>query len=236
MSEEVDTRVSLSLHPLNVEKIDGYDETTAVYLGQVQTAFSEAYLGLGQVHTARDKARTNPTWNEAQQLIQTQDYADKVFARVARQMDSAKGNLDRSIAALDAQLTGPITAKAAQSVSAEIRSFAKGLATSERLSFMQRAIAGGDETTITALLGAPSYLSGIDVKTQEVFTRLWHERNSPEIAQRVRAMKGARDLIIDRGALLHGQFEKAVGVAPHKVAALRAAKNEAEQAFVLKQA
>lgn len=236
MSEEVDTRVSLSLHPLNVTKIDGYDETTAVYLGQVETAFSEAYLGLGQVHTARDKARTNPTWNEAQQLIQTQDYADKVFARVARQMDGAKANLDRSIAALEAQLTGPITAKAAQSVSAEIRSFAKGLATSERLSFMQRAIASGDETTITALLGAPSYLSGIDTKTQEVFTRLWHERNSPEIANRVKAMKGARDLVMDRGALLHGQFEKAVGAAPHKVAALRAAKTSAEQAFVLKQA
>lgn len=234
MSDGVDTRVTPALHPRNVHSIDGYGSDTAVYLAPVETAFSEAYIGVGQVHDARAASGRNPTWNEAQQVIQTQDFADQIFARVARSMDSAKANLDKSITSLEAQLSAPVAAKAAQGVASEIRSFTKTMPTGERMAFIQQAITAGDETTITALLGAPSYLSGIDTKTQEVFTRLWHERNSPEIAQRVKAMKGARDLIVERGGLVFMELEKAVGAPPHKVKALREAKTAAERAFVLK--
>lgn len=202
MSEDIDARVTPALHPKNIQTIDGYGDDTAPYLGQVETAFSEAYIGLGQVYDARAAAARNPTWNEAQQVIQTQDFAEKGFGRVARSMDSAKSNLDKTIAALEAQITAPVTARAVQGVSAEIRSFAKGLPSGKRNAFIQEAINSRDETTVTALLGAPCYLSGIDGNTQKVFTRLWHERNSPEIAKRVKALKGARDMIVNRGGLV----------------------------------
>jgi hypothetical protein len=185
MSSEVDTRVTPTLHPDNIKSVDGYDETTAPYLGPVETAFSEAYLGIGLVHTARDKARSNPTWNEAQQVIQTQDLADKVFARIARHFDGAKANLDKGIAFIEGELAAPVTAKAAASVAAEIRTYAKVLETGERMSFVQRAIADGDETTVSSLLGAPPYLSGLTREMQAILTRQWHERNSPQLAQRL---------------------------------------------------
>ena len=235
MVEHVDTRVTLSLHPLNVEKIDGFDDETRPYVAATQTAFSEAYEGLRAVHDAKAAAKRNPTWNEAQQIIATDDYGQKVFQRIARGFDSARANLDKSIKALDEQLTAPVVSKAAHSVSAEIRAHVKGLSTGDRIAFIQRAIADGDDITASAVLGGPAYLSGIDRDMQAVMTRLYHERTSPAVAKRVRVMTAARELIETRGGLLFAEMEKAVGEKPHKIAALRAAKTAAEQAFVLKQ-
>jgi hypothetical protein len=236
MSETIDTRVSPSLHPANVRQLDGFDDETAVYLAPVETALSEAYEGLGQVHTARDAARKNPAWNEAAQVLQTQDYADKVFARVARHFDSASAGLSKSIAALEEQLSAPITSKASHAVSAEIRTHVRSLKTNERMAFIQRAANEGDETTCAAVFGAPAYLSGVEPNTVEVLTRTYHERKSPAVAKRVRAMKAAHDLLSDRGGLLHKELEKAVGMNPVRVRALRQARTEAEQALILRDA
>ncbi len=234
MSEDVDIRITASLHPSNVQQVDGYDEETAPYLAAVETAFSEAYIGIGQVFTAREKAKSNPTWNESQQILATYDLSEKVFGRIARSMDAAKSRLDKGIAFIEGELAAPVTAKAAASVAAEIRSYAKGLETGKRMGFVQRAIADGDETTVSSLLGAPPYLSGLTGEMQAILTRQWHERNSPALAQRLKAMTGARDLIMDRGGLVFGELEKAVGCPPHKARQLRAAKSAAEKAFVLR--
>ncbi len=236
MSEGIDTRVTPSLHPDNVKEVDGYDEQTAPYVSLAETAFSEAYIGIGQVHSAREKARTNPTWTEAQQIIQTQDFADKVFSRIARQMDGAMASLGKGIAALEAQLSAPVTSVAAQGVAVEIRAHVKALPNNKRLGFIQSAFAAGDAVTVSSVLGAPSYLSGLDAGMQGALLRQWHERNSPEVAQRLKTMKGARDLITNRGGLVFGELEKAVGAPPGKAKALREAKTAAEKAFVFREA
>lgn len=53
MSGDIDTRVTPALHPDNVKQVEGYDERTAPYVSLAETAFSDAYLGIGQVHSAR---------------------------------------------------------------------------------------------------------------------------------------------------------------------------------------
>lgn len=236
MSGDIDTRVTPALHPDNVKQVEGYDDQTAPYVSLAETAFSDAYLGIGQVHSAREKARTNPTWNEASQVIQTQDFADKVFSRIARQFDGAKTSLDKGIVSLEAQLSAPVTSVAAQGLAVEIRAHMKALPSNKRLGFIQGALATGDAVTVSSILGAPSYLSGIDAGMQATLLRQWHERNSPEIAQRLKAMKGARDLITNRGGLVFRELEKAVGAPPDKVKALREAKTAAEKAFVFREA
>ena len=236
MSDGIDVRVTPSLHPDNVDQLEGFNEETAPYLATTKTAFSEAYQGIAQVLDARAAAAKNPAWNDASQLIMTQEFADKVFARIARSMDGAKAALDKGIAFIEGELAAPVTAKAAASVAAEIRSFVKAMPNGERISFIQRAIAEGDETTVSSLLGAPSYLSGLDASMASIFLRAWHERNSPALAQRLKAMSGARDLILNRGGLVHSELTKAIGASPHKIAALRAAKSKAEKAFVLREA
>lgn len=99
---------------------------------------------------------------------------------------------------------------------------------------MLQAIDEGDDLTATAILGAPPYLSGFDANIQKTYLRIYHEKNSPQVAKRLKAMHGAKAMIEQRSGLVHGELEKAVGMRPDKVKALRDAKDAAEQAFILK--
>lgn len=234
MTDNVDARITPSLHPDNVKSIDGFDEQTAPYLAPTMTAFSTAYEGIRAVNEAREKAKTNPTWNEAMQIIHTDDFAQKHLARITKGFDVTRSNLEKGIAMLEQQLTTPIESKAALNIAGEIRAYAKNLTTEERHKFVQQAIDSGDEKTVSAICGAPAYLSGLDANFQQLYVRFWNERTSPDLAQRLKAMKGAKQMIEERAGLVFESMTRAVGAPPHKAAALRKAKTEAEQAFVLK--
>lgn len=235
MSDSFDTRVSVSLHPANLTKMDGYDDDTRSFLAPTETAFSEAYVGIARVHDARAAAGRNPTWNDEQRLVEVQNLADKVFAGIARSFDSASAALTRSVTSLEQELSTPIAAKAAAGVAAEIRAFIKNMDVTERFAFLRQAVDDGDEQTISSVLGAPAYLSGIDKEMQGLFTRQWHERANPQTAKRLKAMKGALDMIGQRSGLVFKEMEKAVGAPQVKVQAIKKAKADAERAFVLPQ-
>jgi hypothetical protein len=100
---------------------------------------------------------------------------------------------------------------------------------------VRKAIHEGDELVAGSILGGPAFLSGLEDETHKTFTRMWRERINPEASQRVRVMAAANDLLANRHKLIAGELEKAVGAAPSKIARLRAAKNEAEAAFVLRE-
>ncbi len=144
MTDNVDARITPSLHPDNVKSIDGFDEQTAPYLAPTMTAFSTAYEGVRAVLAAKEAAATNPTWNDAQRIIHTDDFAQKHLSRITKGFDVTRSNLEKGIAMLEQQLTTPIESKAAASLSAEIRSYAKNLTTEERHKFIQEAIDAGD--------------------------------------------------------------------------------------------
>lgn len=234
MSGDVDTRVSPSLHPENVRAIEGYGADTSSHVAHVETAFSEMYEGLRSVHDAREAAGRNPTWNDAQRALQTDDFAQKIYGRITRNIDGVKASLDRNITAMDDQLNAPVASKVAHPVATEIRAHAKLLNTGERMSFVMKAIDAGDHLTVGAVLGGPAYLSGLEPEMVTSLSRLYHEKTSPELAKRLGVMKAARDLLVGRSVLVHDQMEKAIGMPRHKLNALRLAKNEAERAFILK--
>lgn len=234
MVDNIETRVTPALHPENIKSIDGWDEETAPVLGPTETAFSAAYEGIKSVHAARDASKRNPTWNEAQQVIHTQDFADKVFARVAKTFDTTRASLVKGIEHLEGELSQPVVSGAGTFEASDIRRHMKELPSGERMSFIHKAIEEGDSVTTSAVLGARHYLSGIDAKTQAVLTRMWHEKANPSLAKRLKVMQGARALIEQRAGLVFKELEKAVGAPPHKVKALRDAKTKSEQAFVLK--
>ncbi len=234
MTDNVDHRITPSLHPENVKSIDGFDEQTAPYLAPTMTAFSTAYEGVRAVLAAKEAAAANPTWNEAQQIIHTDDFAQKHLTRITKSFDVTRSNLDKAIVALEQQLTTPIESKAAASIAGEIRAFVRDMPTEKRHAFIQQALDAADHVTLGAVLGSPPYLSGLDANFQAVYVRHYHERNSPELAQRLKAMKGAKQMIEERAGLVFESMARAVGAPPHKAKALREAKTAAEQAFVLK--
>jgi hypothetical protein len=236
MDEEIDTRVTPALHPHNVRELDGYDDDTASILGPAETAFSEAYKGIAQVHTARDKALANPTWTEAQALVQTADFSDKVFERVAKRFDAVTKTLNTIVEGIEAELTAPVEAKAAHGLATEIRGFARSLGTDERMAFVRKAIETNDRRTAESILGAPAFLSGLTDEMQAVLTRMFHAKHNPLKEKRLKAARAGLELIEKRQGLVFSELEKAIGAAPRKIAAIRKSKTAAEAALVLSEA
>lgn len=229
----VDTRVTPSLHPQNVASMDLFDSDTSGELQQVVDAFRVTYEAIASVHNAREAVKTDPTLTEAAQLIRTQDHADKSFTRAAGALDKAMANMKVGIENLERQLSAPMDTAATGRFGREIRDHVKALPADKRLGFIRAAITGGDMETAAAVLSAPAFLTSIEPDTQKAFLRQWHEQQNPLAAKRLKAMQGARDLIIKNGALLHAQLEKAVGAPPHEVRKLREAKAKADKAFAV---
>jgi hypothetical protein len=234
MSDEVDERITISLHPSALTTVDGYCEETLPALAIVESTFRSCYTALKAVHNFRELAARNAAWTEAAQIIQTDDLANKHRAKIAGAFDVTRQRLLDNIAMIERELSAPVTSRASLGIAAEVRAHAKGLTTENRVALVRHAINSGDEVTITAVLGGPSYLSGLSDELQAAFTRQYHERSSPAAVLRLRAMKGAVDLIERNAPLMHKAFEDAVGCPPNKARALREANTAAEKAAVFR--
>ena len=231
MNTNIDVRVTPSLHPDTVKAIDGYDDDTAPLLASTQRAFQEAYTSVGLIYEARDKAANNPTWNESQVAIETDQYARKHLAKVCKTFDEALVGVTKGIAHIEQELTAPLTSKASLSLASEIRAHIKSLPHDKRNALLLSKLASKDDTTLSAVLGAPAFLSGLDDAMQAHFTRQFRETQQPVLAKRLKALTGAKALIEQRGGLVFKEIEKAVGTPPHKVTSLRQARTAAEQAL-----
>lgn len=226
----VDTRVSPSLHPDNVKQIEGYEESAAL-LNPTLDAFATAYAGIGAVYEARDKAKSNPTWNENQQIIHTSDLAEKYQTSICKTFDNVRANLQKQVDHFEQELSIPLVNQAGVGISSEIRKYAKELTTEERHAFIREAIDSGDRITVGAVLGAPAYLSGLDSNFSKTYSRMWNERSAPDIARKLKAVQAAKQMIEDRAALVFNQLEHAVGATSSKARELREAQKNAEKAF-----
>jgi len=233
MADEIDTRVTPSFHPDTVRAIDEYDDDTASILAGAEAALTEAYIGVGRVHDAREASKTNPAWNEAAALIETQNFADKLTGNLTKKFDSATANLARVIEGLERELSQPLEGKGVGGMAAEIRSYVKGLPPGERMSFVQKAIDAGDERTVGAVLGGPAYLTGLMPEMHTALLRVYHEKAEPRKAKQLRAAKAGLELLGERGGLIFKEMEKGVGAKQAKVQQLRAAKAAAEKSFVV---
>jgi len=231
MSENIDVRVTPSLHPINVREIDGYDDETSTLLGPTESAFAHAYEELAKVHDASEIVRAAPTLTEAAALVKAQDFADRALTCIAKRFDSAVANLNVVIGSIEQDLSAPVESRASNSLSAEIRAHCKALPDGERMSFVTKAIKDGDTRTASAVLAGTAYLSGITSDMQSVLTRLFPEHDPPSQAKRLKAAKGALALIGERAGLVFSQLESAVGADPRKVARFRAAAAKTAKAF-----
>lgn len=231
----LDVRITPSLHPGTVRAIEGFNDH-ADFLAPVENAFSEAYEGVRAVLVAREKADRNPGWTDANRVIQVAGLADKQTAKITRTFDVAHKRLSETIAAYEKQLSKPLDASSGSSLAGEIRAYARTLPTGKRHELVEAAIAKGDSTTASALLGGPAYLSGITDAMRETYTTRWNSAVAPEVAARLKAMEAARQLVEQNAGKVFGQMADAVGATPDTVKALREAQSAAEQAVIMKDA
>ena len=229
---EIKPNVTPSLHPANLEAIDGYDDNTKGYVSAAVEALSAAYDGLAQIHAAKAAASKNQGWNENQQVLMVADFAEKHQTSITRKFDAAFSSLTKGIEAIEATLNDPIKANAERSsVASEIRAHVKKLTTDERLQFLTHAHETGDIESLRAVLGAPGFLSGISESERQVRTRMLHEKQSPETSSRLKVMRSALEMLERRSGLVFGEVEKAVGAPWDKVQQLRKGQSAAENAL-----
>ena len=229
----IDTAVTPSLHPQTVASLDEYDDSTSGHLQQVVEAFQLAYEGVGRVHSGRDAAQADPTMTEAMVVLRTADAADRTFKDAAARFDRVTANMKAGVALLEKELTTPLETRTAHPLSVEVRNYLRGLkeAGKSPLDFVRQAIESGDSETVAAALGAPAYLAGLTPEMQAVLLRIHHEKSNPVGAKRLRAMKGALELLHNNAPKLHLELEKAIGCEPWKVREYRAAKQRTDKAF-----
>lgn len=229
---DITTTVTPSLHPSNIEAIEGYNADTKGYVNPALEAMSVAYEGLAKIHQAKVAAAKNQAWNENQQVLIVAEFAEKHQNAITRKFDAALSSLTKGIEAMEATLNDPIKANAERSsIASEIRAHVKNMTTDERLQFLSHAHETGDIESLRAVLGAPGFLSGISENERQVRTRMLHEKQSPETSSRLKVMRAALDLLERRSGLVLTEVEKAVGGSWSKVQHLRATQGQAEKAL-----
>jgi hypothetical protein len=234
MTDLVDTRVTPTLHSGSFKgTVVGYDDATAPYLSTTIEAFDDAVITLGKLHDARTAARANKAWTAEQAVLKVSDAAEKNQVRLSKKFDALNAALTKQVDHFEQLLTQPLEVKAALPIAKEIRAHLKELESGDRVTFLHKAIQAGDEKTISSALGAPSYLSGLTDDMSKVLTRMWHARNSPDVAHKLNAVTSARDYVQTNAPLLFGEIEKSVGANAQTVRALRAGDKRAIAALRL---
>lgn len=212
MSDEVDTRISPTLHPGIAGEIADYDDDTRPLLGATETAVSEAFNALKSIHDAKAAAATNPTLNEFAQLIAVDNHATKLMDKVYASWSRTTDTLNANIAKMEKELYAPVEQRATASMASEIRRHFASLELGPRMNALRKAIEAGDELTASSILGAPYYLSDMTEELHAEFLRDWHNAQRPVEAKKVRAMRAAADMLNERYKLLTAAHRDAVGV------------------------
>lgn len=212
MSDEVDTRISPTLHPGIAGEIADYDDDTRPLLGATETAVSEAFNALRSIHDAKAAAATNPTLNEFAQLIAVDNHATKLMDKVYAKWSHTTDVLNANITKMEAELYAPVEQRATASMASEIRRHFASLELGPRMNALRKAIETGDSLTASSILGAPCYLSDMTEELHAEFLRDWHNAQRPVEAKKIRAMRAATDMLNERYKLLTAAHREAVGV------------------------
>ena len=211
MADEMDIRISPTLHPGIAGEIADYDDDTRPLLGQTETAVDEAFKALQSIHDAKAGAERNPTWNDAARLVAVDNHATKVMNKVYASWSRAVDALNANIAKMDKELNAPVEQRATASMASEIRAYFRDLKPGPRMNALRQAIEAGDEVTVTAVLGGRPYLSGLEPELHAEFLHDWHKAQRPLEAKKLAAMRQAADMLNNRYKLLTKAVTDAVG-------------------------
>lgn len=227
MAEDIDTRVSPSLHPAGFDAIAGLDDQTKPYIADAVSAFRDAYISIGKIHDATAAGKRNTAWTDEQRMLMVGKEAARQQDRLCRKLDAVTATLERNIAAAERELSQPLRERAALgNLNQEVRQHCRGLKPDERAKLLHEALEAGDNDTLQAILGAQPFLSGMSAAEQALYLHRYHERNNPALVGRLAVMRGAMEKLGRDATSVIAEVQKAVGAPPAKVNAIDAA-NEA---------
>jgi hypothetical protein len=211
------TSPSLSLHPAVIEALDGYD-TDKGYVQPALDAFTKAHQSIERVINARTTINQHSDLSTEQKVIKIAELADKLQVEVTQSFDSALKRLEAGIKSYEETLSGPLEQKAGiGTLNTEMREHCKSLNADKREQFLLDALENKDAKTLLSICGAAPYLSGLTRERHALLTRQYHLMTNPDIEKRMQVMTTAKRYIEERGGLIFGQFESAIGWKREKV-------------------
>lgn len=231
-ADNIDTRVSPALDPETYRAIEGYNDDTRQFVDCVVNAFNDIYQTVGKAYDARKAADANPGWNDALRIQIVSREVEGAKQRALKRLANAERDLRANIEHTSKQLSEPLTERAGRgTLNDEVRRHANGLDRAQRSKFITDALERGDELTLTAVLGAPFYLSGLTQVDHDHYTRMYHERENPALVRRLDVMNRFLEMVERNGPVVHVQFEKAIGAKPSVAANLNRLEDEAKAAL-----
>lgn len=217
------TRAPLMYESANLTKLDGYEAHGAAIAPAV-TAMDMMKAAIESVVTARNKSAKDPELmhSEASQVLRVADYADKLMTPALQKVDAANAHLSTQIKAVEADLNKAITGSAHSALASEIRAHAK--AQKSPMQFVSELIQSGDEQSVSAVLGAPAYLSGLTQQMRDALTQQWNSKRNPALTEKLTLLRAAQERLERAGTTLLSTIERGMGVKYDMVKRLRDAK------------
>lgn len=210
---------NMAFDPANITAHENFEELEGWGVGLAVDALKVVQDVVKNVIEARDTYQTDPTLTPAAQLLAVDDLYAKLMPVATKRLDVARDTIIRAVAAQEAELRKAFTSTS--QFAAEIRAHCKSLPTSERMTLISTATTAGDMTTLSAILGAPSYLSGLDAKMAEALTERANMVRSPLTSKRLALLRNAQTKLEAAGAIAVGNYEAMIGAQDATVRRLR---------------
>lgn len=222
---------SVSLDPGNITALEGYEEFGGWGLEHVVSAMAGLHEACANIIQARTALQQDPTLTDAARAISVADLADKLTAKVLKSVDASLATLKKTIATERAELSKPLAAAVSPELGREIRAHVKALKPAERIGFLQAQAKAGDVTTLSAVLKAPSYLSGVGAEVLPMMNNELNRALNPQAVKRLAMLEAADERLSHAGAIFIASTERAVGVKQGVVARLREQQGRARKSL-----
>lgn len=222
---------SVSLAPGNITSLDGYEEFGGWGLEHVVSAMAGLHDACANIIEGRKAVQADPTMTDAARAIAVADLADKLGAKVTKSADAALALLKKSIASERAELSKPLAAAVSPELGREIRAHVKALKPAERIGFLQAQAKAGDVTTMSAILKAPAFLSGVNAEVLPALNNELNRALNPQAAARLAMLEKAEETLSHAGAIFIASTERAIGVKRGVVDRLRQQQGRARKSL-----
>jgi hypothetical protein len=230
-SQELLTHPSPTLDPRVITGLPGYDDGTKNYVATSVAALEGLQKAMAMVIEARQAAGTDPELNDGGQALKVAEFAYPTFEAATRKVDAAYTTMQQQIELLRAHLRQPVTTGATSPFAAETRRLLQSMSDEGRIKFLNEAIARQDKVGLSAVLGAPYYLSGITAGVQESFTQRFNEMSDPTASKRLAFFEQVVEHVGRAGQVFNAARENAIGTRFATIQMLREQRERARRPF-----